>query len=104
MNAKTERSGVSGKANIRYTNEPLGEVKVVRDFLPPPGQLALREEGVKVTLALSKKSVEFFKSEAEKHHTQYQRMIRHLVDAYVDSYAPPPTSRPTRIARKRTVG
>ena len=73
-------------AKIKYTDEPLGNVKVVRDFLPPPEQLAFREEGVKVTLMLSKKSVEFFKSEAEKHHTQYQRMIRRLVDAYVERY------------------
>jgi len=87
-------------AKIKYTNEPLGDVKVIRDFLPPPEQLAFREEGVKVTLALSKKSVEFFKSEAEKHHTQYQRMIRRLVDAYVESYTPPRTSRSTRTAGK----
>ncbi|MFO1197556.1 MAG: hypothetical protein U1E86_11360 [Burkholderiaceae bacterium] len=50
---------------------------------------------MKVTLALSRKSVEFFKSEAQKHHTQYQRMIRRLLDAYVDaqSLAPRPKSR-----------
>lgn len=89
---------------IKYKNEPLGKVRVVRDFLPPPEQLAFREEGVKVTLALSKKSVEFFKSEAAKHHTQYQRMIRHLVDAYVETYAPPITTRSTRIARKQVTG
>lgn len=87
-------------AKIKYSNEPLGDVKIVRDFLPPPEQLAFREEGVKVTLALSKKSVEFFKSEAAKHRTQYQRMIRHLVDAYVESYTPPPTARSTRTVRK----
>ncbi len=91
-------------AKIKYTDERLGDVKVVRDFLPPPEQLAFREEGVKVTLALSKKSVDFFKSEAAIHHTQYQRMIRRLVDAYVDSYAPPPPSRPARISRKRAAG
>jgi predicted DNA binding CopG/RHH family protein len=88
-------------AKIKYTNEPIGDVKVVSDFLPPPEQLAFREEGVKVTLALSKKSVEFFKSEAAKHHTQYQRMIRRLVDAYVETYDLPLTSRSTRTARKR---
>ena len=88
-------------AKIKYTDEPLGNIKVVRDFLPPPEQLAFREEGVKVTLALSKKSVEFFKSEAAKHNTQYQRMIRRLVDAYVETYAPPPTS---RTVRKRVAG
>jgi len=31
-----------------------------------------REEGIKVTIALSKRSVEFFKREAEKHGTQYR--------------------------------
>lgn len=91
-------------AKIKYTDEPLGKIRIVRDFLPPPEQLAFREEGVKVTLALSKKSVEFFKSEAAKHHTQYQRMIRHLVDAYVESYSPPLTARSTRTARRRAAG
>lgn len=90
---------------IKYTDEPLGDLKVVRDFLPPPAQLAFREEGVKVTLALSKKSVEFFKSEAAKHRTQYQRMIRHLVDAYVESYDPAAhTSSPAQTVRKRVAG
>ncbi|MBI1869201.1 MAG: hypothetical protein HYS06_13065 [Methylocystis sp.] len=73
------------RAKIKYADEPI-EAKVVHDFLPPPEELAFREEGVKVTIALSRKSVEFFKSEAAKHHTQYQRMIRRLIDAYVDAY------------------
>jgi hypothetical protein len=51
------------KTKIKYTNEPI-EAEVVMDFLPPPEELAFREEGVKVTIALSKKSVDFFKSEA----------------------------------------
>ena len=80
---------------ISYTDEPLGRVQVIADFLPSPAELAFREEGGKVTLALSRKSVEFFKAEAQKHHTQYQRMIRRLLDAYVDaqSLAPRPKSR-----------
>lgn len=73
-------------AKIKYTDEPMGDPKVITDFLPSPDQLAFREEGIKVTIALSRKSVEFFKSEAAKHHTQYQRMIRRLIDAYVESY------------------
>lgn len=92
---------MSGK--IKYSNEPIA-AKVIRDFLPPPKELAFREEGVKVTIALSKKSVEFFKSEATKHHTQYQRMIRKLIDTYVDTYAAPPAPRATRPARKRAAG
>ena len=69
---------------IRYTDEPLGRLKIVRDFLPPPEGLVFRNEGVKVTIALSKRSVEFFKSEARRHNTQYQRMIRRLLDGYTE--------------------
>ena len=73
---------------IKYTNEAI-EAKVIQDFLPPPEELAFQEEGVKVTIALSKKSVEFFKSQAAKHHTPYQRMIRRLIDGYVEAYEKP---------------
>ena len=51
------------KTKIKYTNEPI-EAKVIMDFLPPPAELAFREEGVKVTIALSKRSIEFFGSSA----------------------------------------
>jgi hypothetical protein len=72
---------------IAYTNEPIGEPRVIRDFLPSPAELAFRDEDVKITITLSKKSVEFFKSEAARADTQYQRMIRRLLDAYVDAHA-----------------
>ena len=78
---------------IRYRDEPMGEIRVVPDFLPSPAELAFRDEGVKVTLALSRKSVDFFKAHAAKNQTQYQRMIRQLLDAYVDAYAQPLTTR-----------
>ncbi len=71
---------------IRYSNEPLGRIKVVDDFLPPPGELVHREETEKVTIALSKRSVAFFKREARLHRTQYQRMIRALLDRYADMH------------------
>lgn len=86
-----------------YTSEPLGAYEVVPDFLPPPEELAFREEGVKVTLALSRKSVEFFKSEASKHQTQYQRMIRRLLDSYVEAQeARAAATRRRPSPRKRT--
>jgi predicted DNA binding CopG/RHH family protein len=68
---------------ITYTDGPIGDVKVVRDALPSPAALAFREEQVKVTIGLSKSSIDFFKQEAKRHHTQYQRMIRTLLDVYV---------------------
>jgi predicted DNA binding CopG/RHH family protein len=70
------------KKRIVYTDEPLGKVKVITDFLPSPEELALKDETVKITIALSKSSVEFFKQEAKKHNTQYQKMIRRLLDEY----------------------
>ena len=71
------------KKKITYTDEPLGDIQVVEDFLPSPAELAFEQDSVKVTMALSKSSVDFFKAEASRHHTQYQRMIRKLLDAYV---------------------
>ena len=72
------------KTKISYTDEPMGKVKRVTDFLPSPEELALKEETVKVTISLSKASVEFFKTEAKKHNTQYQKMIRRLLDEYTN--------------------
>lgn len=69
------------KDNV-YTDEPLGDVRIIDDFLPMPEELVFKEDNVKVTLGLSKRSVEFFKKEAKKHHTQYQKMIRRLLDLY----------------------
>jgi len=65
---------------------PIGKLTKVKDFLPPPDSLVIQEETVKVTIALKKASVEFFKHEAGKHHTKYQKMIRELLDRYASQY------------------
>jgi predicted DNA binding CopG/RHH family protein len=74
------------KSKIKYTDEPLGELRVIKDFLPSPDQLVLKEENVKITIALKKSSIEFFKEEAKKHHTSYQKMIRQVIDWYALHY------------------
>jgi len=91
------------KSKIKYTDEPMGKLKVISDFLPAPDQLVLKEDNIKVTLAapdqlvlkednikvtlaLKKSSIEFFKKEAKKHHTSYQKMIRQLVDWYTSHH------------------
>jgi predicted DNA binding CopG/RHH family protein len=71
---------------ITYVEGPIRDVKVVRDFLPAPADLVFREDQVKVTIGLSRSSVEFFKEEARRHHTQYQKMIRRLLDLYVSQH------------------
>jgi len=86
---------------IKYTDEPLGNLRVVPDFLPRPEDLVFRDEAVKVTISLSKRSVEFFKNEARRHNTQYQRMIRRLLDAYAEHHSGRPlTTRSTRTRDK----
>jgi predicted DNA binding CopG/RHH family protein len=73
---------------ISYTDdEAMGEVRVIRDFLPSPDELLFQEETVKVTIVLSKASVAFFKQEAAKQQVSYQKMIRRLLDEYALRYA-----------------
>ena len=83
---------------IKYTDEPV-HAEVVRDFLPSPDQLVLGEEGVKVTISLSRRSIDFFKEAAERNQTSYQRMIRRLLDAYADQYRGKLAKRSTRTAK-----
>ena len=86
---------------IKYTDEPIGEPRVIPDLLPSPDQLAFRDEDVKITITLSKRSVDFFKDQAVKNETQYQRMIRRLLDAYVETHSSALTGHSTRTSRKR---
>ena len=74
------------KHKVKYTDEPIGEVRIVSDFLPKPKDLVLKEETAKITICLTKASIDFFKNEAEKHHTHYQTMIRALIDQYTSHY------------------
>ena len=61
----------------------MGDAKIVKDFLPSPHELAFKEDTVKVTIALTKSSVRYFKRAANKYRVPYQKMIRRLLDEYV---------------------
>ena len=75
------------KKKIKYSDEKIGEVEVVKDFLPKPEELVFKEETVKVTLNLSRSSVEFFKKIARQHGSQYQKVIRNLLDRYTSHFS-----------------
>ena len=68
-------------------NMPIGDLKKVDDFLPPPEKLVVPQETMKITISLSKSSVNFFKRQAKRHHIKYQRMIRQLLDRYAMRYS-----------------
>jgi predicted DNA binding CopG/RHH family protein len=74
------------KKRIRYSDESVGPIEIVPDFLPSPAELAREDDGIKVTLSLSRSSVDFFKAEAQRQNCSYQRMIRRLVDSYAARY------------------
>ena len=74
------------KRKTGYRDEPLGRLEVISDFLPPPDKLVLRDDGVKITISLSKRSVDFFKRHAARSRVPYQKMIRSLLDGYVKHY------------------
>ena len=78
-----ERGKTFMEKNIRYTDEPIENVKIVEDFLPSPEDLVFKDKTIKVTIALSKSSVDYFKKVAKLYNTQYQKMIRRLLDEYV---------------------
>ncbi len=75
------------KKTVKYTDGDIGEFKILDDFLPPPNQLVKKDETVKITLALSSDSVDFFKDQATKLDVPYQRMIRALVDDYAEKHS-----------------
>ena len=75
------------RRKIVYTDEPIGRIRIIKDFLPPPDQLILKDDGIKVTISLSKRSVDFFKAHARKSKIPYQRMIRRVLDEYAGHYS-----------------
>jgi predicted DNA binding CopG/RHH family protein len=72
---------------IKYTAGEIDRIRVIEDLLPRPDDLVPREDNVKVTLSLSRRSLDFFKREAKKRRVPYQRMIRALVDTYAERQA-----------------
>ena len=75
------------KRKTEDLNMPIGKLTRVKDFLPTPAELVTTQKTIKVTIALNKKSVEFFKHKAELYHTKYQKMIRELLDKYAMQYS-----------------
>ena len=86
------KENASMKRKMRYSNAPravaeaLDASEDIDDFLPPPEKLIFKRPSVKVTLALSQESIEFFKKKAKDHRVPYQAMIRKVVQRYAERY------------------
>ena len=76
----------------KYSNAPkdiaeaIRTSQVVDDFLPPPNELVRKDQQVKITINLSKRSIEFFKREAAHEGVPYQSMIKNLLDRYAERF------------------
>lgn len=74
------------KKTKRKSDEPIGDLKRISDFLPPPEQLIAQEEKKKITLVLDESTIESFKSLASENGTKYQRMMREVLKGYAKKY------------------
>jgi predicted DNA binding CopG/RHH family protein len=66
--------------------KPIGQVTIVKDFLPPPEQLVPKNTTVRVTMEFSQETIEYFKREAKQNNLSYKSMIRDLLDVYVKQH------------------
>ena len=61
---------------------PVGNLRIIPDFLPSPEEIARSLKRHKVTLLLEDETIDFFKEHARKHSTRYQQMMREVLRHY----------------------
>jgi len=71
--------------NLIWIEAAVAKQKDIVEAMPSSEGLTSDNELVRVTIYLSKSSVDFFKREARANRTQYQKMIRNLLDLYAAS-------------------
>lgn len=89
MSMKREEPELHTWETVHYTDNPelpeLDEmVDISHDFLPSLDKLVFKKPTRKVTIVLEEESIDFFKAEAKRRNVPYQRMIRALLQAYVE--------------------
>ena len=83
------------KETVKYNDAPAEVEKsfnrsvVVTDFLPDPDTLTSMSKKERITIALDKATLNFFRQEAKKQDTHYQTMINKLLGSYVASQTMP---------------
>ncbi len=83
---KNKSNSLIKEKTVKYSAGNIGKIEIVNDFLPKPEELIMRDSTIKVTLNLSQSSVTFFKELAEKYGSQYQKIIRIILDSYTSKY------------------
>jgi|GEM_PF-3270600 hypothetical protein len=45
------------KTKIKYTDEPIGDAEIIKDFLPPSAQLVFHKKKIAVKVKLKKSNI-----------------------------------------------
>jgi predicted DNA binding CopG/RHH family protein len=81
------------KETVIYTDAPpdveaaMDRAVIVADFLPSPQEIAHSIKKQRISILLDGDSIDFFKSEADKHGVKYQTMINSVLKSYARSHA-----------------
>ncbi len=87
-----EKGGKNMKKKIVYKSAPkdisdaIISSRIIDDFLPAPEKLLTKDDNIKITILLSKNSINFFKEKAKKIGVPYQTMIKTVLDKYTSHY------------------
>lgn len=74
------------KKTTKRTDQPVGNLAVIADFLPRPELLLPERKQMKITLNLDADTIKFFKGMASKNKMKYQRMMREVLNIYARKY------------------
>ena len=69
--------------NVKIVEGTFGRMQEIPNFLPKPEDLVFRQPGKKIDLFLKTETIEFFKRKASRLNTEYQTMIRAILEKYV---------------------
>ena len=69
-----------------WQNLPIEKINQTARKMGYPIGLVSSEKKVLVTIYLNKFTIDFFKKEARKYNTKYQRMIRTVLDLYAHAH------------------
>lgn len=81
------------KKKVKYSNKFEKEqkidgknLKIIKDFLPSPDELFLKEEKVKITIEVDVETYQFFQKLALSFNKKYQPLMREILKQYARKY------------------
>ncbi|WP_413578508.1 CopG family transcriptional regulator [Bdellovibrio sp. HCB290] len=81
------KSKKSENRSVVKSDAPQGKVTRVDDFLPPPEVLFSVDDKVKITIEIEGSTLDFFKDQASKTGSKYQRLMRQVLKQYAKKYS-----------------